>query len=125
MSTCKDCIHYKGFCDRKTIPTTSICRFFKDRSKFIELPNALKKGDKLYYICEDTIEGKDAVGELPDIVTAVMAEGFFTSPRTNSDGTFYPNRDQFYYWGAIGDEYFLTKEEAKQALKEREINGNL
>jgi hypothetical protein len=40
MSTCNDCIYYEGFCDRKTIPSASTCRFFKDRSKFTELKSA-------------------------------------------------------------------------------------
>lgn len=48
MSICKDCIHYEEFCDRKTIPSAPICRFFKDRSKFIELPCDI--GGKLYLI---------------------------------------------------------------------------
>lgn len=35
MPTCKECIHYEPC--RKTIPSASICRFFKDRSKFIDV----------------------------------------------------------------------------------------
>ena len=84
---------------------------------------SVKKGTKLYYHCYDRVENGRHLCEVPDIVTAVMNEGFFVSPRTNSDGTFKPDEDQFYKWSAIGKEYFLTMKDAEQSMKECEENA--
>lgn len=52
--TCKDCIHY-GLCETKgnaeifVRGIENICGYFKDKSKYIELP--CKVGDKVYVIC--------------------------------------------------------------------------
>lgn len=128
MSTCKDCVHVKVCREKDNVVCP--CYFFKDRAKFIGLPYVLKPKDKVWYILEglDDISLKDykttsgdcAVGDIPQTVTAVMKEGFFLATRNDSDGTFNYEKDEFISWNEIGDEYFLTKEEAEQALRERE-----
>lgn len=120
MRQCQDCIH-KAVCKIEIRPSEFMsfkCSYFKDQNVFFELPKTLKKGSKLYYFFDDLLSGRAQICRLPDIVTAIMREGFYASPRTNSDGTFNPDSDQFYYWDSIGTEYFLTREEAEQALKE-------
>ena len=54
MATCKNCIHYAvcGF-DDDEIEYTALCSFFKDRSRFVELP--CKVGDTVYIYAPDLI----------------------------------------------------------------------
>lgn len=48
--TCKDCIHYEICKMDGTIIETKKCEYFKDKSKFIELP--CKVGGTMYVIDE-------------------------------------------------------------------------
>lgn len=99
MSTCKDCIHAEVCPDKDNVVRP--CYFFKDRSKFVELP--CKFSDVIYYF--------------------------------DTSGTIYKTQPfQFIYGGTglkvdagimfdsnlIGKQFFLTKEQAEHALKERE-----
>ena len=132
--TCKDCIHYKVCCQKTRHVVTGmdfvyrykynhierVCKDFKDRSRFVELPYSLSEGDKLKYIFTDE-NNEIRIGDDWEVVTKICKDGFFVTGRINSDGT-YQAGDCFYPWSAIGTEYFLTKEEAEQALKEREEN---
>lgn len=94
------------------------CEHFKGRSRFVELPYSLSEGDKLKYIFTDE-NNEIRIGDDWEVVTKICKDGFFVTGRLNSDGT-YQAGDCFYPWSAIGTEYFLTKEAAEQALKERE-----
>ena len=113
--TCKDCIHYEA-CreyDRAFWGHTSNkhsdlinakpedCPYFKDRSRFVELP--CKLGDTVYYFNSD--------GE----IYSQKVSGFivnFVGILVDSDVMFDSH--------LMGDRFFSTREEAEQALKERE-----
>lgn len=111
MSTCKDCIHIEVCKDR--LGTTKyydnviaagnvekLCAFFKDRSKFIELP--CKVGEDLYRL--KTINGKTII----------------TTTQLNQNTLW-----RIVFGGEYGKSVFLTKEEAERALTERsETGGN-
>ena len=126
--TCKDCIHYDlcRSCSRIQLGwhgnsvhyvenIEEICKDFKDRSRFVELP--CKVGDKVYFnnvhlryarviaIYIDASGGMFDLDITTNIATATGYEHFI-----NKDYTFED----------IGRRLFLTREEAEQALKERE-----
>ena len=127
--TCKDCIHYEACHDmyyeehatRHFDPekhnAEKECGYFKDRSRFVELP--CKVGDKVYFnnvhlryarviaIYIDASGGMFDLDITTNIATATGYEHFI-----NKDYTFED----------IGRRLFLTREEAEQALKEREKN---
>ena len=113
---CKNCIH------------SDVCIYpcglkdFKDRSRFVELPYSLSEGDKLKYIFTDE-NNEIRIGDDWEVVTKICKDGFFVTGRINSDGT-YQAGDCFYPWSAIGTEYFLTKEEAEQALTNKNQPDN-
>ena len=114
--TCKDCIHYEACHDmyyeehatRHFDPekhnAEKECGYFKDRSRFVELP--IKPGEKIFYF--DT-EGRIYETTVTQLVYG--ASGFLI----DSDVMFNSN--------LIGERFFLTREEAERALKERENNG--
>lgn len=109
MATCKDCIHYK-VCTLATYHTDlktkkcSInpkkCKKFKDRSKFIELPCEL--GDKVFYF--------DTAGRIYEQTIFQFIYGG-TGLKLDSDVMFDSE--------LIGKRFFLSREEAEQALRER------
>ena len=112
--TCKDCIHYEA-CreyDRAFWGHTSNkhsdlinakpedCPYFKDRSRFVELP--CKLGDTVYYF--------NSAGE----IYSQKVSGFivnFVGILVDSDVMFDSH--------LMGDRFFSTREEAERALKER------
>ena len=103
---CKDCIHFdrcKGLYkfDRLQKAVSKGCSYFKDRSRFVELP--IKPGEKIYYFDTAGRIYKSTVNRL-----VYAATGFLI----DSDVMFNSN--------LIGARFFLTREEAEQALKERE-----
>ena len=116
---CKNCIHYAVCADfyDDEIERTAPCSFFKDRSRFVELP--CRVGDKVYFnnvhlryarviaIYIDASGGMFDLDITTNIATATGYEHFI-----NKDYTFED----------IGRRLFLTSEEAEQALKERESN---
>ena len=116
MSTCKDCIHYEpckdsyynaeqlsrfplGFLKKENAEKN--CAFFEDRSKFIELPCGL--GDKVFYF--------DTAGRIYEQTIFQFIYGG-TGLKLDSDVMFDSE--------LIGKRFFLSREEAEQALKERE-----
>ena len=134
MASCKDCVHVEVCCElySESVGLKSVegisnilqsdgCDYFRDRSRFVELPYSLSEGDKLKYIFTDE-NNEIRIGDDWEVVTKICKDGFFVTGRINSDGT-YQAGDCFYPWSAIGTEYFLIKEEAEQALKERENNA--
>lgn len=114
MSTCKDCIHYEGFCDRKTIPSASICRFFKDRSKSIELPCKVGDNGDIFWAIDAYVKSPYDYFISPYQCLGIKygydcIEGDNTIMLLAVGGREY----------ILGKEAFLTAEEAEQALKER------
>lgn len=118
---CTDCVHYElclhqekfliehnrkdlirrygfGLCEPE------ICCNFRDRSRFVELP--AKPGEKVFYFDTAGRIYKSTVNRL-----VYTATGFLI----DSDVMFNSN--------LIGARFFLTREAAEQALKEREENG--
>ena len=125
MVTCKDCVHVE-VCKFKDLPAPlsdsyiresecieKRCGDFKDCSRFVELP--CKVGDTLF------VPTRNLVSEYKIVSFHVCGEGIWY--RTNvikgiltrliSDNV-----------EIIGKTVFLTREEAEQALKERENNAN-
>ena len=115
MASCKDCVHVEVCCEKNLhvavgmniIPRFKYkrieqeCKNFKDRSRFVELP--IKPGEKIYYF--DTA-GRIYTSTVNRLVYG--ASGFLI----DSDVVFNSN--------LIGARFFLTREAAEQALKERE-----
>ena len=111
MAICENCIHYE-LCSSISIKKIGIslipqdeCCGYKDRSRFVELP--CKLGDTVYYFNSD--------GE----IYSQKVSGFivnFVGILVDSDVMFDSH--------LMGDRFFSTREEAEQALKERENNAN-
>ena len=114
MASCKECIHFdrcKGLYkfDRLQKAVSKGCSYFKDRSRFVELP--CKVGDTLF------VPTRNLVSEYKIVSFHVCGEGIWY--RTNvikgiltrliSDNV-----------EIIGKTVFLTREEAEQALKLKE-----
>ena len=96
--TCKDCIH-STVCKSKMFMNN--CFLFKDRSKFIELP--CKLGDYVYYF--------DTKG---NIYSQTIFQFIYGETGLKCDSNVMFDSE------LIGKRFFLTKEQAEQALKERE-----
>lgn len=142
MATCKDCIHCEA-CERMISDTSKmfkvllseilkmncdikydstnifsgaeICQCFQDRSRFVELPPC-KEGDSVYSICFCYGEG-DTITEWTVVDIFLLSskeEGNLIGIRLK-DGCIFINILPC----ELGDRYFLTKEAAEQALKER------
>jgi len=75
------------------------CEHFKDRSRFVELPCV---GDKVYELCRINQFGDYKIVESE-------IRGFIV----DTNGTAFD-------YELLGERFFLTHEEAEQALKERE-----
>lgn len=144
MASCKDCVHVE-VCRFKDLPAPlsdsyiresecieKRCGNFKDRSRFcgVALPYKIKPRDKVWYILEELSEvdlkeyaiksGECAVGNEPDTVIEVGTLGFWVNQlSTRNKNYFVPDDCDFISWDEIGKSYFLSKEEAEQALKER------
>lgn len=110
------------------------CEDFKDRSRFMELPYPIKPHDKVWYILEglskidlkdyEITKGDCAVGNNPDTVIEVGTFGFWVNQLSERNEDYLvPDDCDFISWDEIGKSYFLTKEAAEQALKEREGNA--
>ena len=107
MATCKDCIHYevcRALCksEKELVP----CVVFRDRSRFVELP--CKLGDLVYFIKARRVMA-DIVSKFTIDRCGVMLQ------RVNGYNLGYTDQ--------LGKKIFLTREEAEQALKEREENA--
>lgn len=128
--TCKDCIHCEA-CERMISDTSKmfkvllseilkmncdikydstnilsgaeICQCFQDRARFVELP--VKPGEKVFYF--------DTAGRIYESTVTQLVYGA-TGFLIDSDVMFNSN--------LIGERFFLTREAAEQALKEREEN---
>ena len=110
MATCKDCINYdvcskmNTNCDRG-----NHCEMFKDREKFVKLP--CKVGDKVYYI----------TGLSRKIIKPAIVEEITIN--CNGVSKLSVETNALAFESPFVSAFYLTKEEAEQALKEREKNG--
>ena len=111
MATCKDCLQFADCLNEQSQTryyslnvayndVGSKCEFFKDKSRFIELP--CKVGDTIYH----TFTGKVDYFEVYDI--QVHNDGIYVTYDFNR----YFNADEF------GKTVFLTREEAEKKLEE-------
>lgn len=120
MASCKDCVHVevchefvKGLAAARGLKLGSVeeisailqsddCKQFKGRSRFVELPCV---GDKVYEPCRINQFGDYKIVESE-------IKGFIV----DTDGTAFD-------YELLGKRFFLTREEAERAPKERESNG--
>ena len=144
MASCKDCLHVEvcreyvmglaavrgvelNEAEIEQVLVSDDCENFKDRSRFVELPQSVHLCDAVHFVLKglDEIDlqeytftvGKNAVSDTVQFITEIGTYGFWVgeSPRE-----FAPDYDDFYYWYELGETVFLSREEAEQALKERE-----
>ena len=110
--TCKDCVHYKP-CFYANIDN---CEYFKDKSKFIELP--CKVGDKVWFIKFMWNYAKQPIPAMVCGIKTFSNSGTFTfTALTNAN-----NISRSFITQDIGKTVFLTYEAAEAVLKEREQN---
>lgn len=108
--TCKDCIHY-GLCETKgnaeifVRGIENICGYFKDKSKYIELPCNI--GDKVYHIIREIEITEESIYRI-----RVYEDNHIAFSACRKGGRIVFNEDE------IGKTVFLTKSEAEQKLKE-------
>lgn len=115
MASCNDCIHSEC-CFMQYGKTEALkwqsqlgCKNFKDRSRFVELP--CKVGDKIY------VPTRNFVSEYEISYFHIGKQGmWFNSDVIDGISTRLRNGD----FDDIGKTVFLTREEAEQALKERD-----
>lgn len=131
--TCKDCVHcdvckYKFFhlsenhytLDSKNVEY--ICKCFKDKAKYIELP--CKVGDTVYHYC------KEVCAILSYFIERIVIDydvdnsnGYWTFEGMCSEDDELIDAFDF-TTNEIGKIVFLTKSEAEQKLKELKENAN-
>ena len=108
MATCKDCLHNEA-CDiyagNLNKDGAEKCRCFKKRNRFVELP--CKVGDTVYYI---TGIGYNLV-KPAKVKEIILGENGIKDLYVQGNGHNFENSF---------DIFFLTREEAERALKERE-----
>ena len=137
MASCRDCIHDKvcseyfhafwGHTANKHSDLINAdpkdCPYFKVRSRFVELPCHV--GDTVYMLTEQT----QKLGR-KKITKTVIVECCVDNFRIGDAG--YPsaalcNNENVWCYGVepkmFGEIIFLSREEAEQALKERENNA--
>ncbi len=114
MASCKECIHFdrcKGLYkfDRLQKAVSKGCSYFKDRSRFVELP--CKVGDTVYFILR-SFDGKMRIN--PEKVCYFTIDA--NELRIHTTAGYFTERD-------MNDGVFFTRERAEQVLKEREKNA--
>ena len=109
MASCKDCLHYEFCCAGKSgKPDYVNCKYFKDRTRFVELP--CKFLQKCFVI--PTTENK-----LPNI-TEMQCIGFSLS-NGSYNANLITDKNKLYQpcFSAFCKTVFLTREEAERELK--------
>lgn len=132
-TTCKDCIHYPVCADRNpgmvdafgedsTLEPDGLCKQFKDKSRFIELPCAV--GDTLWVLWSLTPSHPKSVYPVKAYALRyddkknnmrVCVRGEFK--RDNYGGYYHHYYRGTFSWDNVGKTVFLTKKEAEKALK--------
>lgn len=129
MADCKNCLHYEVCADvmkkdlfikEKMLKIANpICKCFLDESKIIELP--CKVGDYVYSIFSRRcwhLSNKDSPPKAKVVFVGLtnsddMGGGYF-------EVLYEDNETWTFYFSDIGKLVFHIREEAEQALKERE-----
>lgn len=114
--TCKDCIHYEvckqkynhlyesySILDAENIE--SVCKSFKNKSKYIELPCNI--GNKVYHIIKEIEITEESIYRI-----RVYEDNHIAFSACRKGGRIVFNEDE------IGKNVFLTESEAEQKLKE-------
>lgn len=120
MASCKDCVHVEVCCKKNLhvavgmniIPRFKYkrieqeCKHFQDRSRFVELP--CKVGDTIYRLKDGKVTKEQVVefGISSRGVVLYRTLGY-----------------ELGYSDYFGNSLFFSKEEAEQALKERDSNA--
>lgn len=120
--TCKDCVHYEVCMDYTTLSESEtaqkfdqvekICDHFKPKSRFVELP--CEVGQKVWFLKYTNWQHTEVE----------IAEGKVSMLQQKADRSWKVRiSHNSYVWDItfdeIGTEYFLSREEAEEALKER------
>lgn len=119
--TCKDCIHYDTCYDRCEhwiefeLTAETECKDFKDKSRFIELPC---KFNDAFYIIPTANNGFEEITRVEclgfQISKPEPVADLFRKESGKSNRLYQAGFDMF------GKDIFLTREEAKEALKRSE-----
>lgn len=121
MASCKDCLSY---CSCGWTYNAEHCKHFKDRNKFVELP--CKVGDKLFIIDDDGYGEYEcsefSIGVLQElrIFAKCGISGYQNIQECSEHYCGQPCCSTSFVSQDFGKTVFLTREEAEQALKERE-----
>lgn len=124
MATCKDCLHVK-ICQKTRIMNQTHnyaieCNNFKDRYRFVELP--CKVGDMVYMITEQMQKvGRKKVTKT--VIVECCVDNFRIGDAGYPSAALCDNENAWCYGvepKMFGEIIFLSREEAEQALKERE-----
>ena len=106
MATCKDCIHNE-MCYGTHTDDSPTCCDFKDKSRFIELP--CKVGDTVWYIT--------GIGH--NLIKSATVKQIIIEKNGVISDLFVCNENNMFFENSF-DIFYLTREEAEKALKERE-----
>lgn len=116
--TCKDCVHYEicdgwnhKFMELRVNGNNGTCINFKPKSRFVELP--CEVGQTVYVL--NNIFSADESGKVCSITIEADGSMYFIW-RSNAWNT----RTKKYNAEDMGKTVFLSREEAENALKERE-----
>ena len=136
MPKCRNCVHWEACREYVTglaaargvdLDATELeqifdsddCDHFHDSSRFVELPPC-KEGDSVYSICF-------CYGEGDTITEWTVVDIFLLSSKEEGNSIGIRLKDECIFISIspceLGNRYFLTKEAAEQALKERESNA--
>lgn len=115
--TCKDCLHFNvcGASEKLTLNFFP-CNLFQNKSLFIELP--CKVGDTVYrieYDGEYTEKPNYDNGIVDFVVKEIAISDVGVEFKNNYEDMYTENE----LLEKLGEDWFLTKEEAEKALKER------
>ena len=111
MADCKNCLHYEVCGYALNSKTIYECDYFTDSSEWVHIP--CKVGDSIF--CDGKLFADRFVGEVMEFTVDIV--------RTQVCTTHCGEIDMIFNFKDFGKTVFLTREEAEQALKEREDNG--
>lgn len=115
--TCKDCVHYEACCGWATQKfvedSFEYCPHFKPKSRFVELP--CEVGSTVWIIdgVEDDFYAEPYPLDVKVLKILITQNGIALDLDL-------PLGMRLYTWAVVGENVFLSREEAEKALKERE-----
>lgn len=108
MADCKNCLHYAVCGYALNSKTIYKCDYFTDSSEWVHIP--CKVGDSIF--CDGKLFADRFVGEVMEFTVDIV--------RTQVCTTHCGEIDMIFNFKDFGKTVFLAREEAEQALKERE-----